>query len=103
MASPRDHRKPYTYQSMFWSDLGPKIGYEAIGRIDAKLNTKSFWTEGEEYKTGVVFYLDDHEIVGVLMMNLHERLQVAKMSLKQKDSNLANIIKSFNLYDANWT
>lgn len=31
--------KPYTHQSMFWSDLGPKVGYEAIGIVDAKLET----------------------------------------------------------------
>ena len=26
--------KPYWHQSMFWSDLGPKIGFEAIGLVD---------------------------------------------------------------------
>lgn len=31
--------KPYLHQSMFWSDLGPKVGYEAIGVVDAKLET----------------------------------------------------------------
>ena len=24
--------KSYTHQSMFWSDLGPDVGYEAIGK-----------------------------------------------------------------------
>lgn len=31
--------KPYTHQSMFWSDLGPDVGYEAIGLVDSKLPT----------------------------------------------------------------
>lgn len=31
--------KPYLHQSMFWSDLGPKVGYEAIGIVDSKLET----------------------------------------------------------------
>ena len=26
-------------QSMFWSDLGPDVGYEAIGVVDASLPT----------------------------------------------------------------
>lgn len=26
--------KPYKHQSMFWSDLGPNIGYEALGNIN---------------------------------------------------------------------
>lgn len=31
--------KPYKHQSMFWSDLGPQVGYEAIGIVDAALPT----------------------------------------------------------------
>lgn len=31
--------KPYHHQSMFWSDIGPEIGYEAIGLVDSKLPT----------------------------------------------------------------
>ncbi|KAK7097575.1 hypothetical protein V1264_004529 [Littorina saxatilis] len=31
--------KPYWHQSMFWSDLGPTIGYEAIGIVDSSLPT----------------------------------------------------------------
>ena len=29
----------YTHQSMFWSDLGPDVGYEAIGVVDSNLQT----------------------------------------------------------------
>ena len=32
-------RNQYTHQSMFWSDLGPEIGYEAMGVIDSSLPT----------------------------------------------------------------
>merc|ERR1712154_34894 len=32
-------KKEYTHQSMFWSDLGPSVGYEAIGVVDSKLPT----------------------------------------------------------------
>jgi programmed cell death 8 (apoptosis-inducing factor) len=28
---------------MFWSDLGPKIGYEAVGLIDSSLKTVGVW------------------------------------------------------------
>lgn len=31
--------KPYKHQSMFWSDLGSAVGYEAIGRCDSSLET----------------------------------------------------------------
>lgn len=32
-------QKPYLHQSMFWSDLGPDVGYEAIGIVDSSLPT----------------------------------------------------------------
>lgn len=32
-------RKPYKHQSMFWSDLGPDVGYEAIGIVESHLQT----------------------------------------------------------------
>ncbi|CAN8014399.1 hypothetical protein HPB47_011172 [Ixodes persulcatus] len=32
-------RKPYRHQSMFWSDIGPDVGYEAIGIVDSNLPT----------------------------------------------------------------
>ncbi|KAK8757663.1 hypothetical protein V5799_004706 [Amblyomma americanum] len=32
-------RKPYRHQSMFWSDLGPDVGYEAIGLVESHLQT----------------------------------------------------------------
>ena len=34
-------QKPYTHQSMFWSDLGPDVGYEAIGVVDSRYQVGS--------------------------------------------------------------
>lgn len=31
--------KPYLHQAMFWSDLGPDVGYEAVGIVDSSLPT----------------------------------------------------------------
>lgn len=36
--------KHYAHQSMFWSDLGPQLGYEAIGIIDSRLPTVSVFS-----------------------------------------------------------
>ena len=35
--------QPYHHQSMFWSDLGPNVGYEAIGLVDSSLPTVGIW------------------------------------------------------------
>ena len=39
--------KAYTHQSMFWSDLGPKIGYEAVGILDSRLTTVGVWAKAK--------------------------------------------------------
>lgn len=40
--------KPYLHQSMFWSDLGPDVGYEAIGIVDSSLPTVGVFAKATE-------------------------------------------------------
>ncbi|XP_013171369.1 PREDICTED: apoptosis-inducing factor 1, mitochondrial-like [Papilio xuthus] len=40
-----DAPRAYTHQPMFWSDVGPDIGIEAIGIVDAQLPTVSVFCE----------------------------------------------------------
>ncbi|KAI3652944.1 hypothetical protein MP228_002369 [Amoeboaphelidium protococcarum] len=44
-------RKSYKHQSMFWSDLGPNIGYEAVGILDSKLKTVGLWAKQKKVDT----------------------------------------------------
>lgn len=48
--------KPYWHQSMFWSDLGPEVGYEAIGIVDSSLPTVGVFAKAssEDTPKGVV-------------------------------------------------
>ena len=41
-------RKPYLHQSMFWSDLGPEVGFEAIGIVDSSLETVGVYAKASE-------------------------------------------------------
>ncbi len=83
-------KKPYTHQSMFWSDLGPKISYEAVGLIDAKLSTVGIWAkqdeqQSKEFDKGVVLYVNNQkQVVGVLLWNVHGKLDVARKVLKEQ-------------------
>ncbi|XP_012945888.1 apoptosis-inducing factor 1, mitochondrial isoform X2 [Aplysia californica] len=43
--------KPYWHQSMFWSDLGPEVGYEAIGIVDSSLPTVAVFAKSTEQDT----------------------------------------------------
>ena len=57
-------QKAYTYQPMYWSDIGPNVSFEAVGILSNKLQTKSFWnlSDKNEFDKGVVFYVDGSKI-----------------------------------------
>jgi apoptosis-inducing factor 1 len=68
-------KKPYLHQSMFWSNIGPNIAFEAVGVLDSKLPTVSIWSkspnsESKQYNRGVVYYIKDNIVTGVLLWNL---------------------------------
>ncbi len=116
--------KPYWHQSMFWSDLGPKVGFEAIGLTDSKLQTVAVYAKGrpddepqkedsegnreqkdiaptataselkhkipetktttkttdnkDDYSKGVVFYLKENKVVGIVLWNIFNRIPIAR-------------------------
>jgi len=135
-------KKQYTHQSMFWSDLGPDVGYEAIGVVDSKLPTvgvfakatpkdtpkavvtetdegirsvtedkaaqvlpgatgESALKDGEDYGKGVIFYLRDSKIVGVVLWNVFSRMSIARRILKEGKTyeDLTEVAKLFNIHE----
>ncbi|KAF8952892.1 Apoptosis-inducing factor 1, mitochondrial [Haplosporangium bisporale] len=140
MASDKLH-KTYKHQSMFWSDLGPHIGYEAVGILDSKLSTVSIWTkkptvtaEGdkkettstpsetstaeratatplpaeavkvedkEKYNKGLVLYLKDKKIVGLLMWNNFGKVEDARKILGQvyDTEKVEALVKPFGIHE----
>ncbi|XP_034126214.1 putative apoptosis-inducing factor 1, mitochondrial isoform X1 [Drosophila guanche] len=140
-------KKPYVHQSMFWSDLGPEIGYEGIGLADSSLPTVGVFalpsaTEGRSstdnltenrdaddgskhtiivneksqtdavtcqddaneeqpnYGRGVIFYLKNEKIVGVLLWNLFNRVGLARTIINQnkKYDDLNEVAKLFEIH-----
>ncbi|KAL1459871.1 hypothetical protein WDU94_011822 [Cyamophila willieti] len=145
--------KHYWHQSMFWSDLGPKVGYEAIGIVDANLPTVGVYaksnendtpqaaavasgtsdrshTEGDkvvqnasaatstsqtsttssnisssskqssDYGKGVIFYLRNDIVVGIVLWNVFNRMSIARQVLKseRKYEDLNEVAKLFNIH-----
>ena len=39
--------KQFEHQSMFWSDIGPEVGFEATGIVDATLPTCGVYPQKE--------------------------------------------------------
>jgi NADPH-dependent 2,4-dienoyl-CoA reductase/sulfur reductase-like enzyme len=66
---------PYLHQPFFYSDLFD-LGYEAVGQVDSRLETFSDWDE--PYRKGVIYYLEDQRVRGVLLWNVQHQLDAAR-------------------------
>jgi hypothetical protein len=60
---------------MFYSDLFD-LGYEAVGELNSKLVTVADWEE--PFKKGVIYYLSDDHIRGVLLWNMWNSVPTAR-------------------------
>lgn len=71
----------YTHIPMFYSDLFD-LGYEAVGDINSKLRTYSDWQE--PYKQGVIYYLEDGRVRGVVLWNVWEKMEAARALMREE-------------------
>jgi 3-phenylpropionate/trans-cinnamate dioxygenase ferredoxin reductase subunit len=65
----------YDYLPYFYSDLFDD-GYEAVGILDSRLETLTDWQE--PFRKGVVYYLQDHRVRGVLLWNVWDQVPKAR-------------------------
>jgi NADPH-dependent 2,4-dienoyl-CoA reductase/sulfur reductase-like enzyme len=72
----------YDYTPFFYSDLFD-LGYEAVGKLDATLETVADWKK--PYEKGVVYYLKDQRIRGILLWNVWDRVQQARELIAKGD------------------
>jgi hypothetical protein len=66
---------------MFYSDLF-ELGYEAVGELNSKLETVADWEE--PFKKGVVYYLDEGCVRGVLLWNVWDSVPQARALLSAR-------------------
>jgi NADPH-dependent 2,4-dienoyl-CoA reductase/sulfur reductase-like enzyme len=67
-------QEPYTHTPYFYSDLF-ELGYEAVGELSTKLEMVIDWQE--PFQKGVVYYLKEGRVRGVLLWNVWEKLKEA--------------------------
>ncbi|MEO8810894.1 MAG: FAD-dependent oxidoreductase [Rhodanobacter sp.] len=65
----------FTTLPFFYSDLFD-LGYEAVGLLDARLEKVEDWTE--PYREGVVYYLEQGRVRGVLLWNVWDQVDAAR-------------------------
>ena len=70
--------EPYAHIPMFYSDLF-ELGYEAVGELNSKLQTVADWQE--TFKKGIVYYLDNGRVRGVLLWNVWDSVPEARALL----------------------
>jgi NADPH-dependent 2,4-dienoyl-CoA reductase/sulfur reductase-like enzyme len=70
--------EPYTHVPMFYSDLF-ELGYEAVGELSSKLETVTDWQE--PFKKGVIYYLSEGRVRGVLLWNVWDFVPEARALL----------------------
>lgn len=66
---------PYHHLPFFYSDLFD-LGYEAVGELDSKLETVADWKE--PHREGVVYYLRDGRVRGVLLWGIFGQVDAAR-------------------------
>jgi len=65
----------YDHLPFFYSDLF-ELGYEAVGDTDSRLQTVEYWKD--PYHEGVVYYLQDGRVRGVLLWNVWGQVDAAR-------------------------
>lgn len=74
--------EPYTHTPYYYSAVFG-IRYEAVGTLDSSLETVEDWIDAER---GVVYYLDDDRVVGVLLWNVEDARDAARSVLAESDT-----------------
>jgi NAD(P)H-nitrite reductase large subunit len=75
-------QEPYAYMPYFFSDLFD-FGYEAVGEIDSRLETRPEWKE--ENVKGIVYYLKEHKVRGVLLCNVWDKVEAARTAIRNNE------------------
>ncbi|MFX0083946.1 MAG: NAD(P)/FAD-dependent oxidoreductase [Candidatus Hodarchaeota archaeon] len=66
---------PFDHLSLFYSDLF-ELGYEAVGILNSKLEIVEDWKE--PFEEGVIYYLKEGRVQGVLLWNVWEKVDEAR-------------------------
>jgi len=80
----------YTLMPYFYSDLFD-LGYEAVGLLDDRLEVVENWTV--PYREGVVYYIDDGRVRGVLLWNVWGQVDAARELIAERGPHDAESVR----------
>lgn len=109
----------YRHQPAFKSEFhGLGITCEGVGIIDSNLKTVAVWlaerneageiqerTPSSEFRRGIVYYVQNNEVVGILLWNASEQLQKARdvVNSKKNIRNVEELATTILLAPEEWT
>ena len=70
----------YHLLSYFYSDLFD-YGYEAVGLLDSRLKIEEVWKE--PFEEGILYYLKDNKVKGVLFWNVWDKVDEARLIISE--------------------
>ena len=73
---------PYTHLPFFYSDLFD-LGYEAVGEMDPRTELVADWKE--KFRTGVIYYVTDRKVRGVLLWNVWGQVDAARQLIGESE------------------
>jgi len=82
--------EPYRHLPFFYSDLFD-LGYEAVGEIDSGLKTFADWKR--PHKEGVIYYLKNRRVRGVLLWNVWDQVEAARRLIAEPGPFTGNSLK----------
>jgi NADPH-dependent 2,4-dienoyl-CoA reductase/sulfur reductase-like enzyme len=72
--------EPYLHLPFFYSDMFD-LGYEAVGEVDSRLEAFADWKRPNE--EGVIYYLQNDRVRGVLLWNVWEQVEHARQLIAE--------------------
>jgi 3-phenylpropionate/trans-cinnamate dioxygenase ferredoxin reductase component len=81
---------PYHHLPSFYSDLFD-LGYEAVGELDSRLTVVEDWKE--PYRHGVVYYLRDGRVRGVLLWDISGKVDSARALIAEPGPHTASSLR----------
>lgn len=93
---------------MFSSKLAPEISFESVGLIDSTLKTYGIFSNGSNLtrninnaNKGVVFYIKNDEVVGILLWNIFNKINIARQAIAEgkKLYDLNEVAKRFEIQE----
>lgn len=83
----------YNHTPMFYSDLF-ELGYEAVGKLNSKLETVEDWYASQPFQKGTIYYLENGRVRGVLLWNFWDQVDNARALMLEKGPFKAEDLKT---------